>query len=163
MTAIGGGRHADCRVFVPAQSIRPGAVVDQARFASLRILCVDDNHDVAESLALILRLLGCSAEAVFDGPSALKTAMTFVPHACVSDINMPGMSGLELAVQLRRWAGTRPLLLIAVTARSTEEDHRLSIEAGFDLHFNKPADPVEIVRSVMTFGERLHMREVLLN
>jgi CheY-like chemotaxis protein len=137
--------------------------VDQDRFAPLRILCVDDNHDVAESLALILRLLGCSAEAVFDGPSALKSAATFHPHACVSDINMPGMSGLELAMRLRRWAGTRPLLLIAVTARSTEEDRRHSIEAGFDFHFNKPADPVEIVRSVMSFGEKLQMRESVLN
>ena len=137
--------------------------MDQACFAPLRILCVDDNHDVAESLALILRLLGCSAEAAFDGPSALLMATTFLPHVCVSDINMPGMSGLELAVHLRRWAGPRPLLLIAVTARSTEEDYRRSIEAGFDFHFSKPADPAEIVRSVMSFGEKLQMRELLLN
>jgi CheY-like chemotaxis protein len=124
---------------------------------------VDDNHDAAESLALILRLLGCSSKAVFDGISALQIATTFRPHASVSDINMPGMSGLELAVQLRRWAGSRPLLLIAVTARTTAEDRRNSLEAGFDLHFSKPADPAAVVRSVLAFGEQLQMRDLLLN
>jgi two-component system, OmpR family, response regulator len=157
------GRHANCRVSALAQSIRPGAVVDQARLVPMRILCVDDNRDVAESLALIFRLMGCSAEAVFDGPSALRRATAFLPHACLSDINMPGMSGLELAAKLRRWAGTRPLLLIAITARSTPEDRKHSLEAGFDFHINKPADPVEVVRSVLAFGERLYLRDALLN
>lgn len=123
----------------------------------LRVLCVDDNHDAAESLALILRLIGLEAEAAFDGTSALGLADRFEPHACVSDINMPGMDGYELARRLRARHTGRPLLLIAVTARTTEEDRRRSTEAGFDLHMNKPADPIELVNVVKAFGERLRV------
>lgn len=123
----------------------------------LRVLCVDDNHDAAESLALILRLIGLEAEAAFDGASALAVADQFEPHACVSDINMPGMDGYELARRLRVWSVGRPLLLIAVTARTTDEDRRRSLEAGFDLHMNKPADPIELVNVVKAFGDRLRL------
>lgn len=124
-----------------------------------RVLCVDDNHDAAESLALLLRLVGLQAEAAFDGPSALRTAAWFLPHACVSDINMPGMDGFELARRLRAWAESRPLLLIALTARTTEDDRRRSLEAGFDVHLNKPADPEEVVRLVVAFGSRRTVSE----
>ena len=128
----------------------------------VRILCVDDNHDAAESLALILQLVGLEAEAAFDGPSALQAAARFRPHACVSDINMPGMDGYQLARRLRQWAGSRPLLLIAVTARTTDEDRRRSLEAGFDLHLNKPADPGELLEAVAAFGNRLTALERML-
>ncbi|HJZ89505.1 MAG TPA: response regulator [Gemmataceae bacterium] len=124
-----------------------------------RVLCVDDNHDAAESLALLLRLVGLQAEAAFDGPSALRTAAWFLPHACVSDINMPGMDGFELARRLRAWAESRPLLLIALTARTTEDDRRRSLEAGFDVHLNKPADSEEVVRLVVAFGSRRTVSE----
>jgi two-component system, chemotaxis family, CheB/CheR fusion protein len=128
----------------------------------MRVLCVDDNHDAAESLALLLRLVGLQAEAAFDGPSALRTAAWFLPHACVSDISMPGMDGFDLARRLRACAESRPLLLIALTARTTEEDRRRSVEAGFDVHLNKPADPEEVVRLVVSFANRLTVREELL-
>ena len=121
----------------------------------IRILCVDDNHDAAESLALVLQVVGLQAEAAFDGPSALKALERFRPHACVSDINMPGMDGYELARRVRRWAGHKPVLLVAMTARTTEEDKRKSAEAGFDLHLDKPADPMELVETVRSFQNRL--------
>jgi len=75
----------------------------------IRILCVDDNRDAAESLALVLQVVGFQAEAAFDGPSALHALDRFRPHACVSDINMPGMDGYELARRVRQWAGRKPL------------------------------------------------------
>ena len=125
----------------------------------IRILCVDDNRDAAESLALILQVVGLEAEAAYDGPSALQALERFRPHACVSDINMPGMDGYELARRVREWAGREPLLLVAMTARTTEEDHRKSVEAGFDVHLDKPADPMKLVETVMTFGNRLASTE----
>ena len=125
----------------------------------IRILCVDDNRDAAESLALILQVVGLEAEAAFDGPSALKALERFRPHACVSDINMPGMDGYELARRVRQWAGRQPLLLVAMTARTTDEDQRKSAEAGFDLHLNKPADPMQLVETVVSFGSRLASTE----
>lgn len=125
----------------------------------IRILCVDDNRDAAESLALILQVVGLEAEAAYDGPSALRALDRFRPHACVSDINMPGMDGYELARRVRQWAGRRPLLLVAMTARTTEEDQEKSVEAGFDVHLNKPADPMAVVETVVSFGNRLAAAE----
>ena len=121
----------------------------------IRILCVDDNRDAAESLALLLKIVGLEAEAVFDGPSALQAFERFRPHACVSDINMPGMNGYELARRLRQWAGPKPLLLVAMTARTTDEDRKKSAEAGFDVHIDKPADPMQLVETVVSFGTQV--------
>lgn len=124
-------------------------------YPPIRILCVDDNRDSAESLALMLQLVGLEAQAAFDGPSALEAARRFRPHACVSDINMPGMNGYELARRLRAMAGGQPLLLVAVTARTTDDDRQRAAAAGFDLHLNKPADPAELLRTVRSYGARL--------
>src|SRR5207302_1120685 len=118
-----------CRV-IPGKEA-PGRSPTVTSPAPIRILCVDDNHDAAESLALMLELVGLDARAAFDGSSALELTRRFRPHAVVSDINMLGMDGHELARRLREWAGPRPLLLIAVTARTTDDDRRKSAEAGF--------------------------------
>jgi len=123
--------------------------------APIRVLCVDDNHDAAESLALVLQLVGLQTEVAYDGRSALETAARFRPDACVSDINMPGMDGYELARQLRTRAGEKPLLLIAITARTNDEDRQRSVDAGFDLYLDKPADPAALVETVLSYGTRL--------
>ena len=62
-----------------------------------RVLVVDDNHDTAETLGFLLAHAGYEVQNRFDGKSALVAAEEFEPDACVLDINMPGMSGYELA------------------------------------------------------------------
>lgn len=73
----------------------------------LRVLCVDDNRDVADSTAELLRLVGFEARACYDGPTALAEAAAFLPSVCLIDLNMPGMDGDELATRLRAQAGGR--------------------------------------------------------
>jgi CheY-like chemotaxis protein len=146
--------HGSCLTITQGYRPQEQAMVAPNR-VPIRVLCVDDNRDAAESLALILRLVGLQAEAAYDGPSALAAANRFRPDACVSDINMPGMDGYELARKLRAWAGQEPLLLVAVTARTTAEDRQKSADAGFDLHLDKPADPAAVVRTVLSYGHRL--------
>jgi two-component system OmpR family response regulator len=121
----------------------------------VRVLCVDDNRDAAESLAMILRLVGFEVTVCFDAATALLMASRVVFDVCVSDINMPGVSGYELARQLRAAANGEPLYLVALTARTSEEDRVRSYEAGFDLHLVKPADPLELIGTVRTNGERI--------
>jgi DNA-binding response OmpR family regulator len=116
---------------------------------------VDDNHDAAESLAMILRLVGFDVTVCYDASTALRMATRTPFDVCVSDINMPGVSGYELARQLRGVAAGRPLYLVAVTARTSEEDRVKSYEAGFDLHVAKPADPLDLIAAVRTNGERV--------
>jgi len=114
----------------------------------LRILCVDDNRDVADSSVDLLQVMGFEARACYDGPSALAEAVGFRPGVCLIDLNMPGMDGDELAVRLRAWAAGTPLVLVAVTAMSNEESARRIRAAGFDLHLVKPVDPFNMVAVV---------------
>jgi two-component system, OmpR family, response regulator len=120
---------------------------------SFRVLCVDDNPDIADSFAFLLRILGFEARACYDGPTALKTAREFHPSVCVLDLNMPGMDGDELAVQLRAQPGWRPLLMVAITARSDETSRKRTTAAGFHAHLVKPVAPeelLEVVRQAQT-------------
>jgi PAS domain S-box-containing protein len=106
-----------------------------------RVLVVDDNHDAADSLALLLKLAGQDVQAAYDGPSALTRAEEFLPHLVFLDLGMPGMDGYEVAQRLRQQPGGTKMLLVAVTGWGQEEDRRRSQEAGFDGHMVKPTDP----------------------
>ncbi|HUR55454.1 MAG TPA: response regulator [Gemmataceae bacterium] len=108
---------------------------------SLRVLCIDDNHDVADSSVDLLRVVGFEARACYDGESALREAAEFHPAVCLIDLHMPGMEGDELAVRLRERAVGVPPMLVAVTAMSNDQSRARIRDAGFDMHLVKPVDP----------------------
>ncbi|HKQ76795.1 MAG TPA: ATP-binding protein [Blastocatellia bacterium] len=105
-----------------------------------RVLVVDDNADSAESLALALTLEGYDAKLAYDGPGAVELASAFQPQVALLDIGLPGMSGYELARQLRRRPGGSEMALIALTGYGQADDRRKSREAGFDHHLTKPVN-----------------------
>jgi CheY-like chemotaxis protein len=121
--------------------------------APLRVLCVDDNADAADALATVLELLGYDARACYDGRSALAAVGEFRPDACLLDLMMPGMDGLELAAQLKARAGPRPLLLVATTALGSLEDRTRTAMAGFHHHLTKPVDTPALLAALTQFGE----------
>ncbi len=121
---------------------------------TLRVLCVDDNHDIADSEADILCLMGFEARACYDGPSALSEAAHFLPGVCLIDLNMPGMEGDEVAIRLRAEAKHRPMLLVAVTAMSNDLCERRISEAGFDMHLVKPVDPHNLLTVLDELGRK---------
>ena len=110
-----------------------------------RVLVVDDNRDAATTLGTLLETAGYEVQTCFDGKSALKVADRFDPDACVLDINMPGMDGYELARKLRAKAPDHPPVLATVTAYGDYTHLTRAANAGFDLHFTKPADPTEVL------------------
>jgi CheY-like chemotaxis protein len=121
-----------------------------------RILCVDDNHDAADSTADLLRIVGFEVRVCYDGPSALIVAGEFAPDVCLLDLNMPGMDGDELAPRLRGQAAGRPVLFAAVTARDDGEARCRTATAGFHLHLVKPVDPHDLLRLLDEFVLLLH-------
>jgi PAS domain S-box-containing protein len=126
---------------VLAETISTDEQAEQAPPGSCRrILVVDDNEDIAESMAMLLRLAGHEVHRVLDGQAALKVARTFQPQVVLLDIRLPGMNGYEVARQLRALAETRHAILIALTGYGQAEDQRRSKEAGFDHHLVKPVD-----------------------
>jgi CheY-like chemotaxis protein len=116
---------------------------------SLRILVVDDLRDAADSLALLLGLMGHAARAAYDGPTALRVACGFKPDVVLLDLCLPGMDGYEVARRLREETG-QDALLVAATGLGREEDHRRSREAGFDRLLLKPLDLDELARLLAT-------------
>jgi CheY-like chemotaxis protein/two-component sensor histidine kinase len=105
-----------------------------------RVLVVDDNRDAADSLGMLLKLLGADVKVVYDGLSALEVIGTFSPAVVLMDIGMPGLDGHEVARRVRHDLGLREVTLIAMTGWGQEDDRRRSQEAGFNHHVVKPID-----------------------
>jgi PAS domain S-box-containing protein len=108
---------------------------------SWRILVVDDNVDSAGTLGLLLRMMGHTVRLVHDGPSAVEAAAGFVPDVVLLDIGLPGMSGYEVARQIRKLPALQHVVLVAQTGWGQQEDRRRSEAAGFQYHLVKPLDP----------------------
>ncbi|WP_337174485.1 PAS domain S-box protein [Paludisphaera sp.] len=119
---------------------------------SRRILVVDDNVGAAESLAMILEYEGHSVRVAHDGPSALEAAGSERFDVVLMDIGLPGMTGYEVARQLRARPDLARLPLVAVTGYAEDEARRLSHEAGFDHHLVKPVPPDAILAVVASMG-----------
>jgi PAS domain S-box-containing protein len=105
-----------------------------------RVLLVDDNADAADGLAMLLRFWGHDVHVAYDGPSGLSAAATMHPEVVLLDIGLPGMSGLQVATEMRKQSGMDKALLIALTGYGQDRDRRASQQTGFDYHMVKPVD-----------------------
>ena len=108
--------------------------------ASLRVLVVDDMRAATHMLATLLKSIGHDVRTAADGPSALTLVIEYRPDVVLLDINMPGMTGLEVARRIRQQSSLDDIVLVAMTGHGDEEDRQRSFEAGFDHHLVKPAD-----------------------
>ena len=120
----------------------------------VRVLVVNDYADNVESMAMLLRLYGHEVETALGGSAALRAARANPPEVVLLDISMPGMNGYEVARQLRSMFQGR-VVLIALTAHGFEEDKRRCVEAGFDRHLVKPADPVKVEQLIRELAASL--------
>lgn len=105
-----------------------------------RILVVDDNVDAANSLAVLLRGMGHEVFVAHEGRAALADLSRIRPDIALLDIAMPDMSGYDLARQIRSRAGAA-MRIVALSGFGLAEDRARALEAGFDQHMVKPADP----------------------
>ncbi len=118
-----------------------------------RVLVVDDNRDAAESLGMLLDLLGAEVRVVFDGPSALELLPNYKPAVVLLDLGMPGMDGLEVARRIRQQPEFADVKLIALTGWGQPEDRSRSQSAGFDYHLIKPADVRALENLLVSLGD----------
>lgn len=109
-----------------------------------RILVVDDNHDSALSLAMVLTMMGHETRTAHDGESALAAAEEFHPEVVLIDIGLPKMNGYEVAQRIREKAWGTDMFLIAVTGWGQAEDRARSAEVGLNLHMVKPVEPTAL-------------------
>lgn len=116
-----------------------------------RILVVDDNADSADTLAMLIELLGAEVRIARSGPAALRELDAFHPAAILLDIGMPEMDGYEVARRIRSQPRFAKVRLIALTGWGQEEDRRRARDSGFDHHLLKPVD-LEALRAVLSLA-----------
>lgn len=109
------------------------------------ILLVDDYPDAVDVLALYLRGEGFEVLTACDGEHALQEALRTRPQLIVMDLEMPLLSGYEVATRLRSNKDTRHIPLIAATGHSHARQIDSARQAGFDAVIVKPCDPDELV------------------
>jgi len=112
----------------------------------IRILVVDDNQDSADSLGLLLKLLGNEVRVAHDGLEAVALANEFQPRVVLLDIGLPTLNGFEAAERIRQQPWGKQAVMIAVTGWGESVDRQRSKKAGFDYHLVKPVDPDVLTR-----------------
>jgi len=118
----------------------------------LRVLVVDDNLDAVETLAMLLDLWGHDVRSARDGPTALETAAAHRPDVVLLDISLPGMSGYEVAQELRGKPELARTVLVAMTGYGQVEDKKQTLSAGFTLHLVKPVEPDVLQKLLSDLG-----------
>lgn len=126
----------------PDQSKRPVPT-----FRPLKVLVVDDNPIIADTLGMMLEDIGHKFEAVHDGREALDVAKHYHPDVILLDIGLPGMNGYEVCKAFRSDAEFQETPIIAQTGWGQDRDKELATEAGFDFHLTKPV-PLEQLQKV---------------
>jgi CheY-like chemotaxis protein len=117
--------------------------------AGRRVLLVDDNVALQESLGFILESTGCEIRAVSDGAAALELAVNWLPQVVFLDVHMPGLNGFEVARRLRASYTPAQMRLVLMSGVSLDEPLRREAEkAGFDACIDKMAEPELWVREV---------------
>jgi CheY-like chemotaxis protein len=117
-----------------------------------RILVVDDNQDSADSLAMLLHMLGHEVKTANDGERALDAATEFRPDVAILDIGLPKMNGYDLAKQIREQPWARDVVLVALTGWGQEQHRRRSAESGFNHHLTKPVE-FEVLQQILAAAD----------
>jgi CheY-like chemotaxis protein/two-component sensor histidine kinase len=142
----------------PPSGLRSAPTVPRPTDERLRILVVDDHIDSATSLVRLLNSWGHKASVAHDGPTAIETVSAGTYDVVLLDIGLPGMSGYDVAAQLRGRPGGDRLVLIALTGYGQQQDLRRSEYVGFDHHLVKPVTPDTLqvlLANLQTFRDRV--------
>ena len=122
--------------FSAAEPRSPVALQD----AKLKVLVVDDNFDVAQTVGWMLETIGHDYRLVHEGELAVQTAQEYRPDAILLDINMPGMDGYAVCRELRQRTLFDNTAIIAQSGLGQTQDRARTDESGFDHHLVKPVN-----------------------
>lgn len=122
--------------------------------SKLRILVVDDNRDSADSLSMLLKMMGNQTRTAYDGAEAISVTEEFQPDVILLDIGLPLINGYEVCRRIRQQPGGGQIVIIAQTGWGAKEDRDRTCEAGFNLHLVKPIDPHDMMKLLVSLPAR---------
>lgn len=141
----GPGRGARFTVILP---MREAGMPERARpqeppagGQARRVVAIEDNPDVRETLRQLVSLWGHAVSAAGDGVSGLKLILQDRPDVALIDVGLPGLNGYEVAREIRKVIPREDIRLVAITGYGQPADRQKAVEAGFDDHLLKPILP----------------------
>jgi len=122
-----------------SEIVDPAPVQEQAvQPAGHRILVVDDNIDIADTMKELMELLGHEVTVAYSGTEALRLAAASPPEAVLLDIGLKDMTGFDLVRALRQIDVVRDAVMVACSGFSGDDDKQRAYQAGIDLYLVKP-------------------------
>ncbi|QGZ30949.1 response regulator [Stutzerimonas stutzeri] len=152
VSSAGLGQGAEFKLSLPALAApqpnwprtEPVRAADNKRC----VLVADDNRDIAETMAEVLRLEGHDVHLAFDGNEAFERYQQLHPEVVLLDIGMPGLRGDEVARMIRSQPSAFHVRLVAITGWGQPSDKENALAAGFDVHMTKPVDIARLIALV---------------
>jgi CheY-like chemotaxis protein/two-component sensor histidine kinase len=135
-------------------------LVDRRLLRGRRILLVEDSVDTRDTLKRIFQRRSCEVTTAGSGEEALEQVKRTPPEIIISDLGLPGISGLEFMTQLRTHAEWRDVVAVALSGLGRDQDIKAAAKAGFDAHLLKPVDMAVLDQ---TLAEALQKRIDLKN
>jgi CheY-like chemotaxis protein len=144
------GRASEPLSSRPAQSLNKKSENGKHRKKKPTVLVVDDERLIADTMAEILKRSGFRAQCAYDGQSALALAIQLNPDYVLTDVVMPKMNGVQLAIAIRKALPDTEILLLSGQAGVTEILERARLEGySFEL-IPKPVHPEKLLQRLKT-------------
>jgi CheY-like chemotaxis protein len=112
------------------------------------VLVVDDDDDIRALFSAILRRAGYQPRQASSGRQALEQAGELAPDLVISDVSMPGLSGLEVCRALKAEPRTAATAVLLISAHSGEQDRADGLQAGADGYLTKPILAAQLLERV---------------
>lgn len=116
-----------------------------------KILIVDDEQDIVESLRFVLETSDFTCYCAYNGEDGLRLAKEIIPDLIILDVMMPKINGYKISRLLKYDNKYKDIPILMVTARSQEEDKLIGEETGVNEYITKPFDLDEVVKKVRQY------------
>ena len=133
-------RLADGSPMLAGASMGNSATPTLTAMSPLRIVVVEDNDDIRETLKDLLVMCGHEVDVAEDGERGVELVLERKPDIALIDIGLPGLDGYHVASAVRDRQPGRETRLIALTGYGQPDDRKKALDAGFDAHLVKPVD-----------------------
>jgi len=120
---------------------------------SKKVLIVDDEKDIVETLQFMIEANGYKCYCAYDGEEGLQKAKEIIPDLMILDVMMPKINGYKICRLLKYDKKYKDIKILMITARSQDSDKLIGEETGADEYITKPFDINEVMEKIQKYLE----------